>query len=248
MKLAKPIFTAVALSAVAAVSSPALAIDIKDPPRAIITADGQEMNLELRATQKGWELVPQIINDELERWSIEIKGGELNPDPSIGYAIGVADFGAPSTFGFFFFTPIVPTGPCSEVYAGISGGLTDSGGPGGDGMTITPFAAKLMVNELHAGAVNAGVDVGDADGVTAGDGSDVLDPDTKGFIAAPAGIWTGLSSTLMFTLSGGGDSAAITGEFIIKEGKCAVPDGGAGLVGLATLGSLLLLNSRKRKA
>jgi hypothetical protein len=67
---------------------------------------------------------------ETSEYRITISGS-LNPDPSIAYGIAVVDFGAPTLFGFSFFTPIVPTGPATTVDASIVGGLTDFTGDGG---------------------------------------------------------------------------------------------------------------------
>lgn len=182
--------------------------------------------------------------------------GVLDPDPSISWAIAVTDFGAPSTFSFVFTTPIVPTGNPSTVTGSVSGGLTDSTG---NGISITPAAvlgdpdgdsiAELQVNEVGVGGppvfTNMGVDVGGA--VSFGPGvpgaNYIYGPFSTGPFAGPPGIWTSLQSRVSFTMSGGGDIAALTGYASI------VPEPSA--IALVTIGAMSVLGRialRRRKA
>jgi hypothetical protein len=150
--------------------------------------------------------------------------GALDPDPAIGYGITVTDFGAPSVFGFFFSTPIVfPAGP-STVDASVVGGLTDFTG---NGVTITPTLPdadgdgflELQIAEVGAPTTNMGVDVGLA--VTGGPGPAgafyTYGPFAAGPQAGPAGPWSTLSATVGFALSGGADTASLTGFAQITE-------------------------------
>lgn len=179
---------------------------------------------------------------QTDEYSVMISG-IMNPDPSIAYGIAVVDFGAPSTFGFFFFTPIVPTGAPNVVTASIVGGLTDFTG---DGVSITPFAQPtLQVAEVFAPATNMGVDVGPAfaAGPAAPGSFYGYGPFAAGPIAGPGpGPWTGLATTTAFTLSGGGDVAALTGFASIE----LIPEPSTiALAALACLGIAGMLRRRK---
>ncbi len=152
----------------------------------------------------------------------------LNPDPSIAYAIGIADFGAPSAFAFLFSTPIVPTGSPNAVNASIVGGLTDFTG---DGVSITPTGAAVQISSVFGPLTNMGVDVGPAQ--SNGPGSSGALYSYGAFAAGPIagpgpGPWTGLQTATSFSLSGGGDLAALTGFAQIVETTILVPESGTG--------------------
>lgn len=151
-------------------------------------------------------------------YSISVSGA-ADYDPSILYGISVTDFGAPSAFGFFFASPIVPTGTPNTVRSSLSGALTDATG---NGVSITPTLPdvdgdslfELQTSDLTAPVTNMGIDVGA--GFTSGPGPSgalfVLGPFSVGPVAGPGpGPWTGLQATLGFTLSGGNDVASING-------------------------------------
>lgn len=136
---------------------------------------------------------------------------QMDPDPSISYGISVIDFGAPSTFGFLFSTPIVPTGSPNVVSASIVGGMTDASG---DGVSLTPFAPFLQTASVGAPLTSMGVDVGLASSFPAGAPGSLYayGPAASGAIAGPGpGPWTSLTTTTIFTGSGGSDVYALTG-------------------------------------
>ncbi|MCO6043005.1 PEP-CTERM sorting domain-containing protein [Aeoliella sp. ICT_H6.2] len=151
---------------------------------------------------------------------------EFDPDPVINYSIAVTDFGAPSTFTFVFSQPIVLAGTNHLVDAQIGGALNDGSG---DGITLTPNSpdsdgdtiAEIQTSEVGLGApsVNMGVDVGGAFS-NPGTGSPMVfsyPTDMQPVQPGPVGTFDQMSLTVSFTLSGGGDFAALTGFSQIVE-------------------------------
>lgn len=205
-----------------------------DGPWAELTVDGEVWPIAFSATDKGYALEWGIETPEFE----VMVEGMMDPDPSIGYGIAVSDFGAPSTFGFSFFTPIVPTGPATTVDASVAGALTDLTG---DGVSITPTGATLQTSSVFAPMTSMGVDVGAAAAFPAGapGALHTYGPFVDGPKSGPvaAGAWTGLGVSTSFSLSGGGDIAALTGFAQVLTAP-AVPDAGASaaLLGLTFLG------------
>jgi hypothetical protein len=134
----------------------------------------------------------------------------IDPDPMISYGISVTDFGAPSVFGFFFSTPIVPVVGPNTVDASIAGALNDFTG---NGVSITPTGPLLQSSTVSLPLTSMGVDVGPA--AAYGPGAPgafyTYGAFAAGPIPGPVGAWTTLSATLGFTLSGGGDIAVLTG-------------------------------------
>jgi hypothetical protein len=150
-------------------------------------------------------------------WTIagdfEVKlSATLDPDPSIGAAIAVTDFGAPTNFSFSWSTPIMPTGPDVLVRSFISGSLSDLAG---DGVAFVPTHAsgKALVSTLNGGSPTMAI--GPALGV-AGTGSPAAygyayaSAGYPSFLPGPSGMWTSLEMALGFGLGGGEDSAAFT--------------------------------------
>jgi hypothetical protein len=164
-------------------------------------------------------------------------------DPFIAYGIAVVDLGAPSTFGFIFATPIVPTGPMTVVSGSLVGGLTDATG---DGVSITPFG-QPTVQESSVGfpLTNMGVGVGGA--FASGPGAPgalyAYGPHASGTIAGPTGPWTFLQINTSFTLSGGGDAAALTGFASVETAPPVPEPASLSLLGMGALGLL-----RRRRA
>jgi hypothetical protein len=199
------------------------------------------------------------LDDESGLWntsfSIDVPGqyevsfsGVIDPDPSISYGLGVIDFGAPSTFGFSISSPIVSTASPTEVIASIAGGLIDATG---NGFSLTPTLAdadgdsiaEVQVASVGSPLQNMGVDVGS--GVSYGSGTPGAIPGGYGSYSEPiqagpnSGPYTSMQLTLGFTLSGGGDIAALTGHAEIAEDGGIVPEPSSvalGVIGVAALG------------
>jgi hypothetical protein len=185
-------------------------------------------------------------------WRVELFA-QLNPDPDIGYAIAVTDFGAPSTFGFSFLQGIVPTAAPGLVQASLSGSTTNGGGVAGP-VTITPVAPPLgiptdgdLIPEIQvytlstdggATFLSAGLDLGPAFTSNPALISDVYGPFNTALVGGPAaaGAYDTMRVDVNFGLSGGGDIFTFNGSaFVIPEpataGLLAL-----GLVGLAVAG------------
>lgn len=163
---------------------------------------------------------------ETPEFQLELSG-VLDPDPSILYALAVVDIGAPSVFGFLFGTPIVPTGFPNAVDSSLTGGLIDFGG---DGISLTPTAATLQTSAVGMPSTGMGVDLGAAFAAppSSPGAPYAYGPYTAGPIPGPGpGPWTFLTVNVGFGLSGGGDSASLTGFAQILEGGIIVPETGA---------------------
>jgi hypothetical protein len=224
----------------------AVIVDNLNPSAMIVVETEGEVEripLELISSEKGWSF---SIDHTTAEFGIQGEGF-LNPDPSIAYGLAVVDFGAPSVFGFFFGTPIVPTGPSTVVSASVVGGLTDFLG---DGVALTPTGATLQTSAVSAPASSMGVDVGAP--FSAGPGSPgafyAYGPYSSGPIGGPAGVFTFLSVSAGFGLSGGGDIAALTGFAEITTAATPTPDLGPGFVGWLSLGGCLVLARYRQRA
>jgi hypothetical protein len=236
----------------------AIGIPNEDNASATLTIDGDEFNVTVEPTDTGFQVPAGTIIRSEEAQITFTDGVQMNPDPSIAYGFAVIDFGAPSTFGFTFATPIVPTGgPASlgtEVASTLAGGLTDFTD---DGVSISPTpGADVQVNSVSSSGlagpyVNMGVDLGPAFSA-AGGGSGlpvafVYGPYSEGLIPGPAGgPFDALRIDLSFDLSGNGDIAALTGSASIINSTRGVPDGGAGIAGIAAITALLAFGRKRR--
>jgi hypothetical protein len=180
-------------------------------------------------------------------YKIQISGA-MNPDPIASYGITVTDFGTPSTFGFFFSTPIALGAGPTTVNASVSGSLGDFTG---NGVSITPTLGdpdgdglpELQVNSVTSPTTNMGVDVGLANSHAAAPPTTYpLGPYNAGPQPGPAGPWSTLDMTVGFTLSGGGDTATLNGLAQIET----VPEPSTLVLGaLSILG--LVWHIRRRK-
>ncbi len=164
-----------------------------------------------------------------------------NADPFISYGIGVVDFGAPTSFIFAFFTPVVPDA-YTHATSSISVGLV---GIDGTAVSISPLSPATTLQVAAAGTpfpgTGLGVDVGSA---CSGSGVVVCPPENaSAFFAATT--FDGLSVTTSFGLSGGGDQALLTGGATLDKETPSVPEPGV-LVLLGT-GLAAVITRRRRR-
>jgi hypothetical protein len=149
--------------------------------------------------------------------SVSISGA-LDPDPMISYGIAVTDFGAPSSFGFIFSSPIVVAAGPTTVEGSISGALTNF--VDGSSLSMTPtLGPTIQSSTVGPPTTGMGVDVGPAFSVGPSPNGAlfVYGPHAIGPIAGPAGPWSTMTVTVGFMLSGGGDTAVLTGFSEIVE-------------------------------
>ena len=206
-----------------------------------VTIDGQWYDFQTVPTSLGFDIPDQTVGNT--NAAVQIVG-TVDSDPTIAYGIAVVDFGAPSTFGFTFSTPIVPVPAPTSVRTSIVGGFTDFGG---DGVTITalnppnPLQGGLsylqdtsLVGSPFVWSVGPSASFGPGPSgalYTYGSYSfgPVLGP------VPPVDPLT-LSCSLNFSLSGGGDIAVLTGFSEIVTAPVPVPSAmlllGSGLLGL----------------
>jgi hypothetical protein len=234
---------ALAAAAVLAWAGPAAAQD--RVPTAVAEIDGERFAVEVRLSDDGKTFFIPEQTFETGEGSLTVDGF-FDPDPMFAYGLAVVDFGPPSTFGFFFSGPIVPTGPGTTVAASIVGGLTDFTG---DGVSLTPTAAHTQVNDVGPPTTNAGVDVGDPFAAPPGlpGAFYAYGPFGAGPMPGPAGgPFTSMDVSAEFTLSGGEDIAALTGFFSITEAPTAIPE--PSTLALAGLGAAGLAGWARRRA
>ncbi|MEZ5403006.1 MAG: PEP-CTERM sorting domain-containing protein [Bryobacteraceae bacterium] len=199
-----------------------------------ITATEQDVQNEgpLTSTQ-------QFCTDVLEDGSFEFSQSEFSlgsdfinqlffggqADPFLSYGIAVADFGAPTTFGFSFSIPIAG-GPYNTATHTMSASLT--AGPDGS-VSIGPAGGASDIAFASVDATNLGIDLGGA-GCTGGPGSSVCGPFTESIMFGPSSPATA-TVEVNFLGSGGGDTYGITGSLLIDS--TAVPEpASTALVGL----------------
>lgn len=141
-----------------------------------------------------------------------------NVDPSLGYAIAVTDFGAPSTFSFVFSTPVV-SAAYGQAFQTFSASLTDAAA--GDGASATPVAPETNIQRAFAGVgaatVNLGVDVGPACIDPPGAPSSASCPASEATALFAPTVYDILSVRVDFTGSGGGDLISMNGRADLLE-------------------------------
>jgi hypothetical protein len=190
-------------------------------PAVQITADGSVIPI---ADQ------PRLGTDGLWHFDFRFESNDYSlhafftgdPDPSLSYGITVVDFGAPSSFGFLFGTPIVLSAGPNVVASSLSGILTDGGL---DGVSATGLS---QVSDVGMPITNMGVDLS---GPCSGAGCAFA----AGPIPGPPGPWTFLTVTTFFGLSGEGDQAQFTGSASIDP-AARVPEPTTALLLCAGLG------------
>jgi len=215
----------------------ALFLTVNSYAQPVVSVDGEPVEVPLEITQDG-KVINWSFNGRLEIGGTDgaiLTGLNMtaDPDPFLGYAIGVIDIGAPSVFGFSFGTPIVPTGPQSDVSVAFSAALTD----GGNGaISITPVAPGVPVDgdgvtEIHV--ANDGFPLTN-DGHDLGPGAAFAGAPGQAFVHGPfnesgtiAGTWTWLQLDVNFSGSGGNDQYGLTGSLLKVE---SIPEAGSTLL------------------
>ena len=102
-------------------------------PAGFVTVDGQPHPVNLQFDEESGMYAMSLFVDVPGQYRVSL-AGVFDPDPQVAYGLAVTDFGAPSTFGFSFISPIVPTPGPTEMESSIDAGLTDFTG---DGVSIS---------------------------------------------------------------------------------------------------------------
>jgi hypothetical protein len=140
--------------------------------------------------------------------------GDLDPSISIGLA--VADFGAPTVFGFSFFTPVAPTGPPSVVAGSIGGSITDAEG---DNATLSDNGVAIYTARLNGSPFNTLLSAPYSVSTTVPFSTEsipVADFGLPGVTYPGPGVpVTSLGIDIWFGLSGGSDTGAITANLVV---------------------------------
>jgi hypothetical protein len=179
---------------------------------------------------------------------------ELDPDPSILYAMSVVDFGAASTFGFIFIQPIVLTAAPGVATHTHSSSTTGGGGgtakvdavapPLGisvDGDATPEIAVYSLSTNGGATWLNAGMDLSPS--FVGAAPSDTQGAFNEGPIAGPAGSgsYDSMRVDMNFKMDGANDAYTFNGEATINVPEPSV----AALLALG-LGGLFAFGSRRR--
>jgi hypothetical protein len=202
-----------------------------------VSSGGESFNLSYTEGEGNWVIPSQTINfSGGDKVTIS---GNASADPAIAYGLAVVDFGAPSLFSFTFSIPVnageLPALP-TVINSSIVGGLTDFSG---DGVSITAANPSGFVQDNYLQGVPFTWSVGSS--ASFGPGSPganyAYGPYSFGPSAGPSGPYTGFfTTTATFSLSGGGDIAALTGYCSINPAPVPLPPSalflGSGLLGL----------------
>jgi hypothetical protein len=191
---------------------------------------------------------PGDPNDPNNEWHITLNVF-LDPDPQIVYAMSVLDFGGPSTFGFIFGLPIVPTAAPGIVTHSESSSTTDGGA---DGTTVTALAppggipvdtdgiTEQFVYTLSQNGgttfLNAGLDIRPS--FVGATPSDTQAAVNLGPIAGPAGagFYNFMRVDVNFMMGGGQDAYTWNGIATVVPEPATAALLGLGLGGLALAG------------
>lgn len=207
-----------------------------------------DMTLPSPAVERNGDLFNSIFNASGDGWSLEGEmTGEFDPWISFSLSISTTAGSGPIPVTMTFSIPILDTPSPNEVFGSLSISAVDATG---DGVSVTPTNAKIMeafVDDDLTGLVNMGVDVGDASS-TAGIGSHVFGPFEEGPKIGPihpVDGWDFLQVDVAFTISGNGDTVAMTGFASIIESGGEIPVPGAGAMGLVLLSAMGMRRSRR---
>jgi hypothetical protein len=222
-----------------------------------VAAGGTYSDIPLVAIGGGQYAIGVQNGDQINPWvwqtadfRLELSGA-MNQDPSILTSVTVTDFGAPTTFIFSWLTPIVPTGPSSQVRSSIGAVFTE--GTSGTPFLFTPANTNAPGFALSS-SLSDGVDtVNPTPGLNIGPafsaGPMPIGTQYTGYsyasgtLGGPNGTYTTLGMTLGFSLDGGGDVASVN---VFTEIVPTPLPAGAPLV-LSALG-LLAGAARRRRA
>lgn len=208
-------------------------------PDTTLLVDGKPVDLPLYCESSGvgtneakYEcgMEAPVTTDEYQIQSLYVTYKE---DPYITYAIGIMDFGAPSSFQFAFSGPVNPViDECTKVSSSMSLSTTDGGS---DGVTVTALAppagvpvdldgiTEVQVNTLSdaVGFKNINHDLGGPSFQTLKQ-SDTWGPfQESGNGPTSATGWNNQQIFVSFQLSGGGDIATLNGRSDVTETTCA---------------------------
>ncbi len=210
-----------AISPVAALEKPGLVINgipinLDENSVVLASTEGVDDNVE-----RVYELAAPIITDEYEIRNVVVTYKE---DPFITYGLAIIDTGAPSSFGFTFFTPIIPIIGANVVESSFSASTTD-GGINGVTLTAVPLLApfndndgtdEIQVTTLFDGAVRSdiGLDLGTSAILPNPPSSNTVGPFNEGPVAGPvsATAWNILQVDVNFQGSGSGDIYTMNGR------------------------------------
>jgi hypothetical protein len=184
-------------------------------------------------------------------------GGELDPDPVIGFGAFVQDFGVASDFSFSFVLPLSPlvSNP-SFVKDSLSGSVTNAAGPGvtvtalsppvgipTDGDGITEMEVFTLSDDGGVTWKNVGLDLGPTVPVPlpVGD-SGAYGSFNEGLISTiSGGPWTHMRADINFRLSGGSDI------FTFNGAKTLVPEPGTLVLSLLAISAVVSWGRRSAR-
>src|SRR5579884_1052664 len=180
---------------------------------------------------------PQVITLE-DGTVMRVDRAQSMSDPFLSYAFGVTNpTASTSTFAFFFTQAVSPTLPTGSIVTNsLSGGITDATR---DGVTIAPVGAGVA--DATVNGSSAGIPIGGSQTST-GPGSFTYGPFNA---STTSGVpITSIDADVIFTLTGGGDAAALTGLVTAT----AIPEPGTVglLIGIGMSSSLIALKRRRR--